>query len=40
MPVAELVLAMTAGAPEVGAVARRLARLRARGLRGLIRMSG
>lgn len=38
-PVAELVLAMTSGAPEIGAVARRLARLRGRGLKGLLRIS-
>lgn len=38
-PVAELVLAMTDGAPEIGAVARRLARLRGRGMRGLLRLS-
>ncbi len=38
-PVADLVLAMTAGAPEFGAVARRLARLRGRGLKGLMRIS-
>ena len=39
LPVAELVLAMTAGAPEVRAVTRRLLRLRARGLKGLMRIS-
>lgn len=38
-PVADLVLAMTSGAPEVGAVARRLASLRGRGLKGLLRIS-
>ncbi|MEH3054320.1 MAG: NAD(P)/FAD-dependent oxidoreductase [Patulibacter minatonensis] len=37
-PVAELVLAMTSGAPEIGAVARQLARLRGRGLKGLLRL--
>ncbi|MFT4035948.1 MAG: NAD(P)/FAD-dependent oxidoreductase [Patulibacter sp.] len=38
-PVAELALAMMSGAPQVGAVARRLVRLRARGLKGLLRIS-
>ncbi len=38
-PAAELVLAMMAGPPEVGSVARRLAARRGRGLRGLLRLS-
>ncbi|MEN0015854.1 MAG: NAD(P)/FAD-dependent oxidoreductase, partial [Solirubrobacteraceae bacterium] len=39
LPAAELVLEMTAGPPLVGAVAKRLAARRGRGLRGLLKLS-